>query len=711
MRHQIGKKLTILGAGVAASVLTVAPVSPQDDPGIDTEYNSYGSPGLIDMPVATSRPDAELAVTTSTFAGQTRNTLTFQMTPRLSGSFRYSVLDDFSKVAGNLDTRYDRSLSLHYRISDEDMSGMRPAIAIGLNDFLGTGVYSSEYIVASKTVTPNLRFSAGIGWGRLGGSGGFTNSLSVFGDRFERRPDRVGDEGGEVETSQLFRGDAALFGGIEWQVTDKLKLIAEYSSDDYPRESRFAFDPELQLNFGATYTIRPGLNMSLRYLYGREVGVQLSAALNPKERPNQSGRAPAPPPVMPQASAAALSWGDMLERQDTLRQQLSDALNQQGIGLHGFKLNQNSVRVDIENNAYHQQAQAIGRTARVLSRRMPARVEEFAIVSVARGMPISETRIRRSDMETLEHEVDGSWQSFARAQIASPVSATQLVPERYPNFEWSLKPYLSPSFFDPDDPLRADAGAEISARFEPLAGLEFSGSIRKKVVGNLDEATRESDSVLPRVRSDFRRYDEQGDPALTDLTASYYFKPGKNLYGRATVGYLERMFGGVSTELLWKPNDSLFAVGIETNYVRQRDFDQGFGFQDYDVVTGHVSAYSDLGNGFHAQVDAGRYLAGDWGATFSLDREFKNGWRVGAFATLTDVSASEFGEGSFDKGIRITIPISWLTGEPHKDGFSTTIRPVTRDGGARLDVNGRLYDRVRPLQKPALQDGWGRFWR
>ncbi|MCA1777524.1 MAG: YjbH domain-containing protein [Loktanella sp.] len=649
------------------------PVSPQDDPEMGTGYNSYGAPGLIDMPVATSPPDAELAFTTSSFAGQTRNTLTFQMTPRLSGSFRYSVLDDFLDAPGGSDTLYDRSLSLHYRFMDEDVAGMRPAIAIG--------------------------------------SGGFTNPLSVLGDRFERRPDRDANLGGEVEADQLFRGDAAFFGGMEWQVTDKLKLIAEYSSDDYQRESRFAFDPESQLNFGATYTLRPGIDLSLRYLYGSEIGVQLSAALNPLNRPYKSGRAPAPPPVMPQASAAALSWGDMLERQGSLRQQLSDALNQQGIRLHGFELNQASIRVDIENKAYLQQAQAIGRTARVLSRRMPARIETFSIVSVASGMPVSEIRIRRSDMETLEHEVDGSWQSFARAQIASPVRATQPVPERYPNFDWSLKPYLTPSLFDPDDPLRADVGAEISARYEPLRGLEFSGSIRKKVIGNLDEATRRSDSVLPRVRSDFSLYDKEGDPALTDLTAGYYFKPGKNLYGRATVGYLERMFGGVSTELLWKPNDSFFAIGIETSYVKQRDFDQGFGFQDYDVVTGHVSAYSELGNGFHAQVDAGRYLAGDWGATFSLDREFKNGWRVGAFATKTDVSSSDFGEGSFDKGIRITVPLSWLTGEPNRDGFSTTIRPVTRDGGARLDVDGRLYDRVRPLQKPALQDGWGRFWR
>ena len=171
----------------------------------------------------------------------------------------------------------------------------------------------------------------------------------------------------------------------------------------------------------------------------------------------------------------------------------------------------------------------------------------------------------------------------------------------------------------------------------PAPGVEFAASLRKKVIGNLDQSTRVSNSVLPHVRSDFNRYDRQGDPALTRLTGAYYFKPGRDVYGRVTLGYLERMYGGLSSELLWKPNDSAFALGVEINHVRQRDFDQRFGFRDYEVTSGHVSAYWDIGNGFHAQVDAGRYLARDWGATFSLDRAFRNGWKVGAFATLTDV--------------------------------------------------------------------------
>ena len=68
-------------------------------------------------------------------------------------------------------------------------------------------------------------------------------------------------------------------------------------------------------------------------------------------------------------------------------------------------------------------------------------------------------------------------------------------------------------------------------------------------------------------------------------------------------------------------------------------------------------------------------LAGDYGATVRLDRVFDNGWRVGAFATLTDVSFDDFGEGSFDKGITLEIPLGWTAGTATRQNLAATIRP------------------------------------
>lgn len=283
--------------------------------------------------------------------------------------------------------------------------------------------------------------------------------------------------------------------------------------------------------------------------------------------------------------------------------------------------------------------------------------------------------------------------------------------DRYPRFLWQVSPYVRTSLFDPENPLRMDVGVQLGLGFEPTPGVVLSGSLLKKLAGNLSESTRVSDSVLPHVRSDFPEYDKHGDPGMETLTAAYYFKPGPQFYGRVTGGYLERMFAGVSSELLWAPYDSPFALGAELNYARQRDFNGGFGLIDYDAVTAYASLYYRFADDFYAQIDAGRYLAKDVGATLTLERVFANGWSVGAFATFTDVSAEEFGEGSFDKGILVTVPLGWFNGRSSVVVEPLTIRPLQRDAGARMNVENRLYPLVEDGQRVRVEEQWGRFWR
>ena len=700
---------------LACAVLTTAPegVFAQVQTGFGG-YNSYGYPGLIDMPSALNRPDAELALTSSYFRNQTRNTLTFQISPRLSGSFRYSSLHNIRPYPSSqvVDYRFDRSFSLHYQIRDE--ARVWPALAIGLNDFLGTGMYASEYVVATKTVSPRLRVTGGLGWGRLAGVGSFRNPLSHLSDTFDTRPGRAsGDQGGNVSTNAWFRGPAAFFGGVEWQASDKLSFAAEYSSDAYPNEDGTAFARRSPFNFGATYRVSQNLSLDLRYLYGSEFGVGLTLALNPRRPQSGAGTGPAPTPVTPRSAATAEALGWTVEKTgaDTLRHRVRAGLADEGLRLHALSLTARTIRVEFENPTYPNHAQAIGRAARRLTGLLPHAVETVTLVPITSGLTGAAVTLKRADIEALEHDVDGSLKSWQRAQIAPATRLTATHANQDPQFHWGLKPYLSTSLFDPEDPLRADIGAELFARFEPTPGLVLAGVLRKPVLGNLDSSTRPSTSALPHVRSDFNIYEREGDPALTELTLAYFFQPSRSVYGRVTGGYLEPMFAGISAEVLWKPIDSRIALGAELNHVFQRDFDQDFGLRDYGVTTGHASAYWDMGNGFHAQLDAGRYLAGDWGATLALDREFHNGWKVGGFATFTNVSATDFGEGSFDKGLRFTIPLAWVSGKPRQDSYQTVIRPVTRDGGARLDVPERLYETVRGTHLAGLEFGWGRFWK
>jgi hypothetical protein len=673
----------------------------------NAHISTYGTRGLIDMPSAEVLEDGIVLPTLSYASGSLKQTLTFQLTPRISGSFRYAILEGFDGGYGN---RYDRSFDFSYQILSE--TSHRPALAVGLRDFGGTGIYSSEYLVATKHFSDRLGVTAGLGWGRLASVGAFDNPLGLLSDYFNTRGSGPSDinEVGQLEADQWFRGEAALFGGITYKVNDRLTFAAEYSSDAYSAEqAHMGFAPKHQINTALTYNARNGTQFSTYLLHGAELGAMISFPINPKKPKLPSGIDSAAAPLFGR-SAAVASWTDNTFSQRS--QELTKSLQDQGVLLEGIRLSKDVASVRVTNTRYPATAQMLGRAARVLANTLPRSITTFHIETMNQGMATTRTSLKRNDLEALEYDLDGSWSSFARARFedASP-SEVASIAGVYPKFNWRITPYLEPAIFDPDNPVRADVGLQFAASFEPSRGLIVSGAVRQPLTGNLDTSTRPSNSVLPHVRTDAPEYAKQSDLQIKNLTAEYFFRPGQNLYGRATAGYLETMYGGVSGEVLWKPVNGNLAFGAELNYAVQRDFDQLFGLQDYDIVTGHASAYYDFGGGYLGQLDVGRYLAGDYGATVSLDREFDNGFRVGAFFTLTDVPFDEFGEGSFDKGIRFSIPVDWLTGSATQGGYGTTIRPVLRDGGARLDVRNRLYGVVRGSHTTELEDRWGKFWR
>ncbi len=694
----------VLGSGFL--MLCTAPLSQAQDRTFAWGYNTLGVPGVLEMPSAFSRPDAEFVLSYSQFGSQYRSALTFQVSDRLSATFRYAGLDGLVIDNAPPEQTFDRSFSMHYRLLDEGKYA--PAVAVGINDILGTGLFSGEYLVASKTFGPKLRASVGLGWGRLGSFGSFSNPLSVLSDSFDTRAPYTG-LGGELSTGQWFRGDAAVFGGVEWMVNDRLRFVAEYSSDAYTTEVAGSFDRRSPINLGLSWQANDRTIVSAQYLYGSEFGIQLNYLTNPTKSRTGSGYDPSPVPIVPRDQIAVATWAEVDDA--SFKSKLEASLLREGIQLEAYEARGNVLSVSIRNKGFATASQATGRTARILTRLAPREIDKFNVLLSETGIPVTSVVLRRQDLETLEFEATGADQLRAGTAINDETRRISAAWDSYPLSSFRVEPYIKPDLFDPDAPVRADAGIAFSARYEPVAGLVFSGLLQQRLIGNIDENTRSGNSVLPPVRTNALLYAQASDTSLKELTAAYYFRPGADLFGRVTVGYLETMFGGVSAEVLWKPQGNALALGVEVNHVRQRDFDSFFGFQDYSVTTGHVSAYYDIGNDYQARLDVGRYLAGDVGATLTLAREFDNGWKIAAYATKTNVSAADFGEGSFDKGILLTIPIEWATGKPSKTKLNAKINSINRDGGARLDVQGRLYDSVRDLQATQLDASWGRFWK
>ncbi|MBJ2151143.1 YjbH domain-containing protein [Paracoccus sp. IB05] len=680
-----------------------------------------GVPGLIDMPSGDTMPDGTFNLSVSKFGEVSRATISFQITSWMAASFRLQATGKWDNTPdlqppGSPYTTYnDRSFDLRFRLAEEGT--WMPAVTLGLQDFLGTGFNSAEYLVATKTFNDRLKVTAGIGWGRFGSYHSFGNPFSGVRDTWD--PAGLGSE---LNAGNWFRGPAALFGGLEYKINDKWTVKAEYSSDNYSLEAgtKGVFERRNPYNIGVEYAWGDNVRIGAYSLYGSEFGLSFHLVMDPKNRPGTIGvLGSGPIPVITRPSRASNpdaydgGWVAQADANGLLRKNLNRYLEKDGIRIEDFAYTADRVQIRIRNDKLDAPAQAIGRTARALAAVMPASVETFEIVPVVKGMGVSKVTIRRSDLERLEHTPNNAatlrdrvtW-ADAGAMIPGGAGADE---DMYQKFRWRILPG-----FRVTAPARGDIGIRASASYDFAPGWIASGTVYQKIAGNSEKAHLvDKGGTLPHVRSDARDYNEGSDFAFERATLAWYAHPAPNFYSRVTIGYLERMHGGVSGEVLWKPADSPLALGAEVNYTRQRDTDGMLGFGDYDyaIATGYLSAYYDFGNGYLGQLDVGRYLAGDVGATLTLDREFANGWKVGAFATLTDASAAEVGEGRFDKGIRITIPMNWMLSNPSRQEISQTIRPLQRDGGARVDVEGRLYDTIRDYHSDRVDDQWSRVWR
>ena len=649
--------------------------------------NAWGVPGMVDMPMATPMPDGRISAAFAAIGPLSRTSFGFQAGPRIAAGFRYSRAEGL--LTGDSDWA-DSAFDL--RLTLLDHAEGRPAVTLGFHDILGTGLSSGEYLVATQRFAPGLSASAGIGWGRFGQAGGL--------GRGTRPPLSDRGEGGP---EAWFTGPAAPFAGISWAATDRLTFALEYSADRYEAEvAAGLLDRPAPWNAGVTYEVSEGVRLGAYTLGGQEIGFSLSLAVDPKGTPALGPRIGAPPPVIPRGPGTHVPGTAA-----SLAAPLSRALASEGLRMEAFDLDGTRAELRLSNARHEAWPQALGRAARTLTRGLPPEVETLTLVAVENGLAETSLTVARSDLERLE-TAPGAAEELRRRAVLAPASMGRgtIPPGTYPRFAWSLTPYLRARVFQGTDAGRGEAGLRLNADWQPAPGLSFGGTATTRIAGTLDGGTPPA-STLPRVRTDAALYDAT-NPSLDRLTGEWRGRLASSVYARTQAGLLEPMFAGIAGEALWKPDGSRLALGVELAQVFQRTPGTAFDLGDYETMTGHLSAYWDFGGGVTGRIDAGRYLAGDWGATAALDRTFANGWRVGIYATATD---AEDVPGGFDRGIAVTIPSAWFRGNATRATTELGFGGQLTDAGQRLNLSGRLYDSVRAADRTRIERDWARFWR
>lgn len=637
--------------------------------------NSHGVVGILNTPSARINDESTIAL--SVYRGTPDSKLILSATPFswLEASLFYTDVSNKPYVAWNSDYIFenqsykDKGFNFKFKLLEETYN--RPAVSVGVNDLGGTGLYASEYLVISK-MHSNFDFSLGIGFGLYSEGIKISNPLTKISSRFDERSDPTS---GELNFNSFFSGeDSSIFGSVKYYFNNNYSLFFEYDPTDYNQRIDYEINDDFsRLNFGGLYsTDRFSIKAAVER--GTDFTLQFSLKNNFLNfNPNPINRASNFNSASKEKSLAGI-------------------LGSNSIGLKKVSKANNKININIRQSIY-EDSRVVDNLVISEAKRLYGNDKTIELKQTYLGMDVSEVIVK--SYSTKKNYTKITYQDKSKDEI---YSSTDKFPYYFNNFS------IKPRFF-----LGAREGffyrglfAEFDSEVVLKDNLILSSNLKYPITSNFGGLTIPPVDTFPnQVRSDVKRYlNEMGNQlSIGRLQADYFFNIDHNFFN-ISAGIFEEMFSGVGLEYLNSKKNRLINYGFESFYVKKRDYEMQFQHQDYDNFLSRFNVLINEPNtSVFVKLSYGEYLAGDKGYTLDVSRKFNNGIEFGFFFTRTDVSKEDYGEGSFDKGVRLVFPISSLFGDDRASLSEFIWRPLTKDPGALLIRKLNLSDELTRFRR------------
>ena len=599
--------------------------------------------------------------------------------------YKYSPYKSFSGEQ----TYKDKSFNLKLKLIKE--TDRFPELSIGFRDFIGTGKFSGEYIVSSKRVG-DFDFTVGLGWGALSDKDGITNPFIDVSDHFSTRP-RITGRGGNFEFDKWFTGPkASAFYGFSY--------LNKYSGlrfkMDYDTSNPFNLEKKSNYSFGLSIPASKYLDINLFRHRGTNLGLGVSYKADYSKNiiPKQKIINPI---SFSQSDKDLLSSND-----EVFTGTINALLSQNEIYVQEIFFDSKDLFITIDQANFRNLNLAAKKTIQLIDKVLLTREISKVSLTFQTGnikiaslkFPLKKFRKFLDNSLTLsELKKHVIYENYYESSNRKKVFEGQI---DFPLYAWGIKPDLKNHIGAPESFYSGQIGLLIANNFIFSKNSYLNTSLGLGIFQNLDQLRLKAFSRLPKVRSDIREYLKQ-KYVIKDITYSNIFNPiySKNylFFGGIKLGLFEEMYGGIGGEILFRDINKPWYLTANYYWVKQREFNQRFSFRKYETFTGHLNfIWETPFDGVKLIISGGRYLAKDSGITVNLSKSFKSGFTLGFFATKTDISAFEFGEGSFDKGIYFSIPLDIVSSKYRKNYAKFVWKNLTRDGGAMLsgtlDLNG-----------------------
>lgn len=675
-----------------------------------------GMPGYINMPNARVDPDGTFSLGYSYDAPYGAYWISTAILPALQITGRYvsiSGIPGFTDLPGDFGFEYgrhkDKVLDTKLRLWQEGT--WLPGVAVGATDLQGTELFKGQYVVATKTFGASRNIEASIGVGR-------------------RRPTGV-------------------FGGMRWQPLSRpdWAVVAEYDGNDYARDFRSS-------RTKAGTRGKGGPVLGLEYRWGW-LGAQVARhrdhfSANVYAQVPLSAREFIPkvvePPYFNPSKAPARGTVAEWQRDGSAASRLVEALSRQDFKNIRVLHEGNILKLTLTNSRISNVGRAVGRASRTALAFAPLGTAGLHITYTKFEQPIvtyefgdmksltdyltgATTRdrflqsvvVRYANPSDRLDGIDGAMvaagiddDSGLSVQVARDGQPVQLVSEDREASSFRIAPKLGFYFNDPSGALRYELAAAGNYDKRLGSGLYLNSAVRLSLLENISSVTTESNSVLPRVRTDVAEYKRGSKFKLQRLLLNKYLNPAERWYARASAGVYEEMFMGAGGQVLYLPKDERWAADLSVDALQQRGFKGWFDTRDYRTVTALGAFHYRLPYDITATARVGQFLAKDKGVRFEFKRRFRSGIEVGAWYSATDgkditnpgTPANPYN----DKGVFLSIPLRSMLPADSMANANFVLAPWTRDVAQMVTSPGDLYDMVEsPRRDLNNYDGLGNF--
>jgi len=635
------------------------------DPPFNKAAN-WGGTGLFETPNARILEDGELRIGYAYADPYQWIVIGMGVYPGLEVTGRYTEITNIPSGLGEaFGANKDKAVDFKYQILAETRG--HPAIAVGVQDLIGTRLFPAEYIVISRQIFP-FDFTLGLGTKRLSGN------LEFLG----------------IE-------DVGIFGGIEWAFHKRANLVLEYNPIEYendpPSGRGVPEGASSPINLGIKGEVLRGVNLGVSWQRGDTFGVmanlsvKLGDSILPKAPDPPKWRTTAPPPFKEM---------DAEPRMQHIQREIEKA----GFRDVSVYTNGTTLTAEFANQRYIQNQKAAGRVLRILLAYAPKHIDMLAAVMTRWRIPILKVSVRPGH---LDKYLMGKMRQdiFEELVKVETVRAKNLGPLRdmaaadrskKPDWNWGIKPEFQTFFNDPSGVFKFRVGIKPYANATLAKGSQIFGSYMIPFYSNISS----SNPIPPdAVRSDVFLY--LGDePTLDRLEFNQVFRLNKQTFGIVSTGYFDLMYAGFAGEALTFFGNGSVAIGASGDWVQKRVPGTNFElFDDQDYYTALGNLYTYI-RPFDVTLltQYGHFLGGDVGFRFEASRTYENGTVIGAWYSVTDTDnfLTDENRDYNDKGVFVRIPANMFSPRETRTTYRYSFQPWTRDVAQTVWHRTNLYN-------------------